>query len=142
MKVFVMGIGKRIRERREAKGLTQKQLGALVKKSSQVISNWERGYTPSISHDDIMALASALETDPYYLLGITDDPTPPQSKKVSDNLYDDKRTKDKLELNEIFDKLPEEEREYLLRIAKVFESRNNQAATLDLPTSSQNGSGK
>lgn len=137
-----MVIGKRIRERRKAKGFTQKQLGKLVNKSSQVISNWERGYTPSIPHDDIMALANSLETDPHYLLGFTDDPTPSQLKKVPNKLHDDEKTKDKLELNEIFDKLPEKERKHLLLIAKSFESMDSQAATLDLPTSSQSGSGK
>ncbi|AXX65548.1 XRE family transcriptional regulator [Bombilactobacillus bombi] len=38
-------IGERIREYRNQKNLTQKELGQLIHQSPQVISNYERGYT-------------------------------------------------------------------------------------------------
>lgn len=52
-----MNISERIRSFRKEKGLTQHTLGKLINKSSQVISNWERGYTTTINHDDITNLA-------------------------------------------------------------------------------------
>ena len=61
--------GKRIRQERNKKGLTQMELAKLINKSSQVISNWERGYTPTINQEDILRLANALEVSADYLLG-------------------------------------------------------------------------
>jgi len=63
-----MNIGDRIRKKRKEKNLTQSELGKLVNVSSQVISNWERGYT-GLSHDDIAKLAIALDVSTDFLLG-------------------------------------------------------------------------
>jgi transcriptional regulator with XRE-family HTH domain len=41
--------------------LTQKELGDSINKSSQVISNWERGYRASIGQEDLMNLAKVFE---------------------------------------------------------------------------------
>ena len=48
-----MNMSEKIRFYRKEKGLTQQQLGQLLNKSSQVISNWERGYTTTVNQDDI-----------------------------------------------------------------------------------------
>lgn len=64
-----MDVGKRIRECRNKKGLSQEALAKLINKSMQVISNWERGYTPNISHEDLSALGNALDVSVDYLLG-------------------------------------------------------------------------
>ena len=58
-----MSIGDRIKERRKYLGLTQIELGQRIHKSSQVVSNWERGYTTGISAEDLQLLAQALATD-------------------------------------------------------------------------------
>ncbi len=58
-----MSIGSRIKARRKELGLTQTELGQRVHKSSQVISNWERGYTTGIAAEDLQHLANALSTD-------------------------------------------------------------------------------
>ncbi|MDL0421375.1 helix-turn-helix transcriptional regulator [Caldibacillus thermoamylovorans] len=63
-----MNIGGRIKKKRKEKNLTQSELGKLVNVSSQVISNWERGYT-GLSHDDIAKLATALDVSTDFLLG-------------------------------------------------------------------------
>lgn len=60
-----------LRTRRKLKGLTQGELGKLVGVSSQVISNWERGYTTGMSADMITSLAKALGVSTEYLLGST-----------------------------------------------------------------------
>lgn len=56
-----MSIGDNIRKRRKELKLTQTKLGQLVHKSSQVISNWERGYITGITIEDLIALADALK---------------------------------------------------------------------------------
>lgn len=70
-----MNIGDRIRERRKFKKITQVELASLINRTPQVISNWERGYTPVIPHEDVLELAIALETTPNYLLGHTNNPS-------------------------------------------------------------------
>ncbi|MCB5725497.1 helix-turn-helix transcriptional regulator [Mitsuokella jalaludinii] len=52
-----MSIDDNIRKRRKELKLTQTKLGQLVHKSSQVISNWERGYTTGITIEDLIALS-------------------------------------------------------------------------------------
>lgn len=53
-------IGEIIRERRKARGLTQVELGAIIGKSGQVISNIERGYTSSLTFEEIVKLETQL----------------------------------------------------------------------------------
>ncbi|MCG8400850.1 MAG: helix-turn-helix domain-containing protein [Firmicutes bacterium] len=67
-----MNIGDRIRDCRKLKKMTQADLAAIINKTPQVVSNWERGYTPVIPHEDVLALAVALETTPNHLLGRPD----------------------------------------------------------------------
>jgi len=54
----VSRIGNEIRRLRKKRGWTQPELAKRVNKSSQVISNWERGYT-SLNHEDVSSLAKA-----------------------------------------------------------------------------------
>ena len=65
-------LGKRIKERRKAAGLTQTELGDAVGVRKNTVSDWERGkYKPDIQTvDDI---AHALRTRASYLLGYDDD---------------------------------------------------------------------
>jgi transcriptional regulator with XRE-family HTH domain len=63
-----MSIGKRIKQSRKEKNLTQTQLAKQVNVSSQVISNWEREYT-SPNNDDIARLSKALEVSADFLIG-------------------------------------------------------------------------
>ena len=63
-----MSIGNKIRQRRKELGLTQAELGRRVHKSSQVISNWERGYTTGIAADDLQQLSAALDTGMQFFV--------------------------------------------------------------------------
>lgn len=82
-----MTISERIKRFRKEKGLTQKGLGVLVNKSSQVISNWERGYTTSINHDDVSNLSKALGKPIDAIMGSDFNPSldiPPTPKQPKD----------------------------------------------------------
>ncbi len=61
-------IGESIRIFRKKHGWTQPELAKRVNKSTQVISNWERGYT-SLDHDDVAKLAAAFDISADDLLG-------------------------------------------------------------------------
>ena len=63
-----MNMSEKIKFYRKEKGLTQQELGDLIHKSSQVISNWERGYTTTINQDDIVSISKALNVPVEKLL--------------------------------------------------------------------------
>lgn len=66
-------VGARIRQLREAKGLTQDQLGDIVGVREKTVSRWENGrHTGYISN--VRALAEALDVD---VQAITGTPPPP-----------------------------------------------------------------
>lgn len=62
-------LGKQIKDKRKELKLTQKELADLVNVSSQVISNWERGYTTPNS-DDLQRLSKALNVSLDNLMGV------------------------------------------------------------------------
>lgn len=64
---------KTLRNYRKMQNITQAELGKRVGVSSQVISNWERGYTTGISAEMITKLAEALNIGSSFLLGASKD---------------------------------------------------------------------
>ena len=67
-----MTIGEKIKMAREAKGLTQEQLGALCGTTKQTIFKYENGIITNIPSDKIELLAKALHTTPGKLMGWED----------------------------------------------------------------------
>ncbi|HEY8435512.1 MAG TPA: helix-turn-helix transcriptional regulator, partial [Haloplasmataceae bacterium] len=66
----------RLREWRKKRQLTQEQLAKKVNTTKGTISNYENGHsTPP--HETLVALANVLGISTDYLLGLTDDPSPP-----------------------------------------------------------------
>lgn len=66
-------LSQRLRQARNAKGYTQKDLADLVNTKKTTISNYETGYsTPS--NEMLKDLADVLNTTTDYLLGRVDDP--------------------------------------------------------------------
>lgn len=61
-------MGNRIKALREAKGLTQPQLGKLVGVTKSAISQWENGGTANIKLQPFLRLCQALGTDERYLV--------------------------------------------------------------------------
>ena len=67
-----MVFSKRLRERREAKNLTQQELGEKVGVKKATISGWEAGRSiPSLNM--VNMLANALGTTGQYLVGYSDE---------------------------------------------------------------------
>lgn len=69
-------IGQRIRQRREAIGLTQSELARLADTTQASIARVETGETQSPRSASLGAIARALSTTYEYLTGATDDPGP------------------------------------------------------------------
>jgi len=70
-------IGKRVTAVREARGLSQTQLAANAGLTRSQISRVEKDQQPGVLAVAVGQLAAALHTTSDYLLGLTDDPTPP-----------------------------------------------------------------
>jgi transcriptional regulator with XRE-family HTH domain len=108
-----LNVGDRIRECRNLKGLSQSDLGKLIHKSTQVISNWERGYTPNISHEDLLSLSEALNVTIDYLVGKID-----SNSSVPDN------NQNKVKHNEDA-QLPESQQSYTIAAHRSDNPRAN-----------------
>jgi transcriptional regulator with XRE-family HTH domain len=67
-------IGPRLKHMREARNLTQEQVGEYVGVSSQQVYRWETEKNDPTG-DMIVQLARLLEVTTDYLLGLVDDPT-------------------------------------------------------------------
>lgn len=76
------GIGERIRERREARGWTQVRLAQETGIPRATLANYESGRRePDL--ETIQRLAQALGTSMSYLVGETEDPSPPPQVGVA-----------------------------------------------------------
>jgi transcriptional regulator with XRE-family HTH domain len=72
---------RRIRDLREDKDLTQKQIATYLKCSQQVYSNYELGQRDIPTHV-LIALAKFHKTSVDYILGNTNNPEPYRDKKI------------------------------------------------------------
>ena len=61
----------RLKELRKEKGLTQRQLAALINKSETGLASWEQGLSePNVN--DLRLLCKIFEVSADYLLGLVD----------------------------------------------------------------------
>lgn len=110
-----MNIGHKIKSLRKYQGLTQKELAEKVHKSPQVISNWERGYTPNITNEDIVNLATALNVK------VSDIVISPTDKETTPSTI----THDNQSLPPL---TPRDERNIAKEIEKILDGLDNSAA--------------
>lgn len=102
-----MNIGIRLKELREARGLTLEQVGAYVGVNKATVQRYEIGNI-DIKRNVAIKLAEVLGTSPAYIMGWTDDPSAAASPAISGQLK---------ELAEALAELNEEGREKLLDYA-------------------------
>ena len=67
--------GDRLKRHREQLGITQEEVGSVMKVGKQAIYKYENNIA-NVPSDKIETLASYLQISPSYLMGWTDDPTP------------------------------------------------------------------
>lgn len=68
---------RRLRYCREEQQETLEQLGQLMGVNKSTVMRWERGDTSKINLPTVHALAQHFQVDPQWLLGLSDDMTPP-----------------------------------------------------------------
>ena len=71
---------RRLRDLREDSDLRQHEVAAVLHCSQQAYANYELGQR-DIPTDILIALAQFYKTSTDYILGLTDDPTPPEPSK-------------------------------------------------------------
>ena len=115
MEVLVVSTGERIRERRKYRRWSLNKLAQLAGMSQGYLSDVENGKVASPSASVLIKLAAALETSVDYLLGRTDDPSPPSLSDVDIIRAD-------MPLPPLgWDELSEEEKEEVRDITRRFE---------------------
>jgi transcriptional regulator with XRE-family HTH domain len=78
-------LGERLVERRKLAKLTQEKLSELVKISVPTINRIENGRSDPKTNE-LLSLAATLNTSIAYLTGETNDPSPPMTMQVLENL--------------------------------------------------------
>ena len=66
-----MGIGNRIKERREELGISAEKLGEMIGKAKTTIYRYESGFIESMPSTVLEPIAKVLKTTPAYLMGWT-----------------------------------------------------------------------
>ena len=96
--------GKKLKETRRRKRLTQKQLADLIGVKDNSISNWEKGRNLPKNMDTIILLCETLDIDINWLL--YDGKEPPKNvavlKYLTDNSVDDLPQEAKNEIDNFF----------------------------------------
>ena len=111
----------RIKELRKRDGINQQKLAEVLNVKRPAVSKYENGEIP-LTDETIKILSEYFDVTTDYLLGRTDDPTPPGKKKDAQQRAPDDIELDSIEfalLGEVRE-LDEEDKEELLRDAKRF----------------------
>ena len=74
-------IGQRIADTRIAKDLTMDDIAQKIGVAKSTIQRYEKGTIKKLKLPVIESIASALDVNPNWLIGKTNDPTPPEYKK-------------------------------------------------------------
>jgi len=78
-----MSFGKRLKKIRLERGLRQEDIGKMANVGKSTVSQWENDvHIPDL--ETTAKIANGLNISVDYLLGRTDDPTPPQPKQQQD----------------------------------------------------------
>lgn len=111
----IENMARKIKELRQAKGLTLEQVANVVGVGKSTVRKWETGMIANMKRDKIAALAKALGTTPAYLMGWTEDnkkeeKLPPEEPKLSEG--------EKIMLD-LFRRVPNEQQQLVLQMIRV-----------------------
>ena len=106
-----MSMGTKIRELREARGMSLEDVAKLCGTTRQAIYKYENEIVTNIPYDRIILLAKALNTTPSQLFDWKED------KKISPS--EESLTEGEKVLLELFRQIPEEQQEIVLNMIKA-----------------------
>lgn len=111
----IENMAQKIKELRQAKGLTLEQVASVVGVGKSTVRKWETGMIANMKRDKIAALAKALGTTPAYLMGWEED-------TKAKNLPNDERvslTEGEKALLDLFRRVPEESQQMVLDMIRI-----------------------
>lgn len=115
----IENMARKIKELRQAKGLTLEQVANVVGVGKSTVRKWETGMIANMKRDKIADLAKALGTTPAYLMGweepdlnlqLFGENNPPEEPKLSEG--------EKI-LLDLFRRVPEEQQQLVLQMIRA-----------------------
>lgn len=82
-------IAERIKECRNERGMSADELGSIIGKDRSMIFRYEKGEIVNVPLKVLTAIAFALNVNPAYLMGLSDDKTPYTYKEPVTQLDDE-----------------------------------------------------
>lgn len=76
-------IGDRIKELRKNANLTQDEMAAKLETTKQTIYKYEAGIVTNVPSDKVEQMGAVFNVNPAYIMGWTDDPTPPHIETIA-----------------------------------------------------------
>lgn len=110
-------VADRIKECREEHGLSADELARIIGKDRATIYRYEKDEIGNIPINVIQAMAVALDVNPAYLMGWSDDKTPSRNK-VPDTQLDDEHAR----LIELYDALDQKRKEQMIAFLEFLRS--------------------
>lgn len=105
-------MARKIKELRQAKGLTLEQVAKVVGVGKSTVRKWETGMIANMKRDKIADLAKALGTTPAYLMGWEDEEK--QNSPTEEELSEGERL-----LLDLFRQIPEDAQKMYLEVLRA-----------------------
>ena len=129
----IENMARKIKELRQAKGLTLEQVANVVGVGKSTVRKWETGMIANMKRDKIADLAKALGTTPAYLMGWTEnikkeennspeEPELSEGEKMWLELYNrvsDETKEVLITMMSSFDKIPTDKQRFVLEMIRV-----------------------
>ena len=129
----IENMARKIKELRQAKGLTLEQVANVVGVGKSTVRKWETGMIANMKRDKIADLAKALGTTPAYLMGWSEnvnkeENNSPEQQKLSEGekmwleLYhrvSDETREVLITMMDSFDKIPTDKQQFVLEMIRV-----------------------
>lgn len=115
-------LSRKIKQLRQAKGMTLEQVATLVGVGKSTVRKWETGMIANMRRDKIKVLADALGTTPAYLMGWQEDdglPTANLQLFGSSEPEEPKLTEAEKMLLDLFRQIPEDGQKMYLEVLRA-----------------------
>lgn len=116
-------MGKKLRELRDNRGLTQREVANAVGVTEATVSRWESGHINNMRRDKIEKLAKVLQVSPLVIMGRDAESAPPPSPAPSQPYRPKLTERDERDImisaSSLSPVLNEEEREHLRKYRSI-----------------------
>ena len=110
----IENMARKIKELRQAKGLTLEQVANVVGVGKSTVRKWETGMIANMKRDKIADLAKALGTTPAYLMGWTED-----NKKEEKSPEEPELSEGEKIMLDLFRRVPNEQQQLVLQMIRA-----------------------